>query len=278
MELPTIGTAAGHGRGGGRQRWASSGLPAWSARAAHGRARSCSCRRRPRARRLRQRARLLRASRRSNIAFSPAAWDGSAAAATPALGRADDRTRTARATCAPGRCGRIGSCPLRPNFVFILADDLGYADLGCYGGRVPVSPVLDRLAAEGLRFTQGYANSPVCSPTRFALMTGALPVPAARRGRGADQQQEPRQHDARPAARASDPAVAACATRATAPRWSASGISATRRPSARCARATTSTSGRCRAASTTSRHRDSRGTHDLWEGEDEHRETAISPT
>jgi arylsulfatase A-like enzyme len=63
----------------------------------------------------------------------------------------------------------------RPNFVFIVADDLGYADLGCYGGRAsaqPVSPVLDGLAAQGLRFTQGYANSPVCSPTRFALMTG----------------------------------------------------------------------------------------------------------
>ncbi|MFI5447210.1 sulfatase [Polaromonas sp. UC242_47] len=60
----------------------------------------------------------------------------------------------------------------RPNIIFIVADDLGYADLGCYGGRAPVSPVLDGLAANGLKFTQGYANSPVCSPTRFALMTG----------------------------------------------------------------------------------------------------------
>ena len=60
----------------------------------------------------------------------------------------------------------------RPSFVFILADDLGYADLGCYGGRSNCSPVLDRMAREGLRFTHGYANSPVCSPTRFALMTG----------------------------------------------------------------------------------------------------------
>ncbi len=64
----------------------------------------------------------------------------------------------------------------RPNIVFIVADDLGYADLGCYGGRPakfgPVSPVLDELATKGLKFTQGYANSPVCSPTRFALMTG----------------------------------------------------------------------------------------------------------
>ena len=63
----------------------------------------------------------------------------------------------------------------RPNIIFIVADDLGFADLGCYGGRDaefgPVSPVLDGLAASGLKFTQGYANSPVCSPTRFALMT-----------------------------------------------------------------------------------------------------------
>ncbi|MPS28693.1 sulfatase-like hydrolase/transferase [Pigmentiphaga sp.] len=58
------------------------------------------------------------------------------------------------------------------NFIFILADDLGYADLGCYGGRRPVSPNLDRMAARGIRFTQGYSNSPVCSPTRFGLITG----------------------------------------------------------------------------------------------------------
>ena len=66
--------------------------------------------------------------------------------------------------------------PTRPNIVFIVADDLGYADLGCYGGRDasfgPVSPVLDGLAAKGIKLTQGYSNSPVCSPTRFALMTG----------------------------------------------------------------------------------------------------------
>ena len=66
--------------------------------------------------------------------------------------------------------------PRRPNVIFIVADDLGYADLGCYGGRDadfgPVSPHLDALAVGGLRFTQGYSNSPVCSPTRFALMTG----------------------------------------------------------------------------------------------------------
>lgn len=59
------------------------------------------------------------------------------------------------------------------NFVFILADDLGYADLGCYGGRAEaISPALDRMAAQGMRFTRAYANSPVCSPTRFGLITG----------------------------------------------------------------------------------------------------------
>jgi arylsulfatase A-like enzyme len=64
--------------------------------------------------------------------------------------------------------------PARPNFIFILADDLGYADLSCYGGRASpsCSPSIDRMAAEGLLFTDGYSNSPVCSPTRFALMTG----------------------------------------------------------------------------------------------------------
>lgn len=61
---------------------------------------------------------------------------------------------------------------MKPNFLFILADDLGYADLGCYDGRAPVSPFIDSLAREGLRFTNGYANSAVCSPTRFGLITG----------------------------------------------------------------------------------------------------------
>ena len=64
---------------------------------------------------------------------------------------------------------------MQPNIIYIVADDLGYADLGCYGGRPadfgPVSPHIDALAAGGLRFTEGYANAPVCSPTRFALMT-----------------------------------------------------------------------------------------------------------
>lgn len=60
----------------------------------------------------------------------------------------------------------------RPNIVFILADDLGWADLGVYGQTGYATPHLDALAAEGVRFTQAYANSAVCSATRFALMTG----------------------------------------------------------------------------------------------------------
>jgi arylsulfatase A-like enzyme len=60
----------------------------------------------------------------------------------------------------------------RPNIVFILADDLGYGDLGVYGQRIIQTPNLDRLAAEGVRFTQFYAGSTVCAPSRSVLMTG----------------------------------------------------------------------------------------------------------
>jgi arylsulfatase A-like enzyme len=99
---------------------------------------------------------------------------------------------------------------MRPNIVFIVADDLGYADLGCYGGRDaafgPVSPVLDAMAARGLRFTQGYANSPVCSPTRFALMTarwqyrlrGAAEEPINSRSRGSATLGLPPEHPTLP--------------------------------------------------------------------------------
>ena len=59
-----------------------------------------------------------------------------------------------------------------PNVVLILADDMGYGDLGCYGHPRARTPVIDRLALEGVRFTQHYANGPECSPTRTALLTG----------------------------------------------------------------------------------------------------------
>ena len=64
----------------------------------------------------------------------------------------------------------------RLNVVLIVADDLGWADLACYGSRYHHTPSLDRLAREGVRFTQGYAACPVCSPTRAALMTGKYPA------------------------------------------------------------------------------------------------------
>ncbi len=59
-----------------------------------------------------------------------------------------------------------------PNFVVILADDLGYGDLGSYGSEVNRTPHIDRLAAEGLRFTDFHSNGPMCTPTRAALLTG----------------------------------------------------------------------------------------------------------
>jgi len=63
----------------------------------------------------------------------------------------------------------------KPNIVIILADDLGSADLGCYGSLHNRTPWLDGLAAQGVRFTDGYASSPTCSPTRVALYTGRYP-------------------------------------------------------------------------------------------------------
>lgn len=63
-----------------------------------------------------------------------------------------------------------------PNFVIIFADDLGYGDLSCYGNRAYKTPNLDRLAAEGVRFTNFYSASPGCSPSRAALLTGSYPV------------------------------------------------------------------------------------------------------
>ncbi|MFA7368141.1 MAG: sulfatase [Kiritimatiellales bacterium] len=64
----------------------------------------------------------------------------------------------------------------KPNIIFILADDLGWADLGCYGSTFHETPNLDRLAAQGMRFTGAYAACSVCSPTRASIMTGKYPA------------------------------------------------------------------------------------------------------
>lgn len=79
----------------------------------------------------------------------------------------------ARAALAAGllAAGAAAGDGPRPNIVFVLADDLGYGDVGCYGGRVP-TPHIDGLAREGVRLTQFYSNGPECTPTRTALMTG----------------------------------------------------------------------------------------------------------
>ena len=60
----------------------------------------------------------------------------------------------------------------KPNIILILADDMGYGDAGCYGGKHLHTPAIDTLADKGLRFTDFHSNAPVCSPTRAALLTG----------------------------------------------------------------------------------------------------------
>ena len=64
----------------------------------------------------------------------------------------------------------------RPNVIVVLVDDLGWADLGCQGSTYYETPAIDRLASEGMRFTDAYAACAVCSPTRAALMTGRYPA------------------------------------------------------------------------------------------------------
>ncbi len=66
----------------------------------------------------------------------------------------------------------LGLSKKKPNIIFVLADDLGYGDLGCYGQNRIQTPSIDRMAAEGMRFTDHYAGSTVCAPSRCALMTG----------------------------------------------------------------------------------------------------------
>ena len=163
----------------------------------------------------------------------------------------------------------------RPNIVFIVADDLGFADLGCYGGREaefgPVSPVLDGLAAAGLKFTQGYANSPVCSPTRFALMTGryqyrlrgAAEEPINSKSRGSATLGLPPEHPTLPSLLRD-----AGYRTALIGKWHLGYPPHFSPIKSGYQRFFGPMSGGVEYFS----HCDSRGTHDLWQGEQEHRE------
>jgi arylsulfatase A len=64
----------------------------------------------------------------------------------------------------------------RPNFIFILIDDLGWTDVGCFGSKFYETPNIDRLAAQGMKFTGNYSACTVCSPSRAAIMTGKYPA------------------------------------------------------------------------------------------------------
>ncbi len=77
-----------------------------------------------------------------------------------------------RSFLASVTAGAMAAPPARPNIVLIYADDVGYGDLGCYGATAVKTPNLDRLAAQGLRFTDAHSSSATCTPSRYSLMTG----------------------------------------------------------------------------------------------------------
>jgi arylsulfatase len=83
---------------------------------------------------------------------------------------------TRRSLFALSFTAALHAAPKRPNIVMIYADDLGYGDLGCYGHPTIKTPNLDRMAAQGMKFTQFYSANPYCSPSRSALMTGRYPA------------------------------------------------------------------------------------------------------
>ncbi len=89
-----------------------------------------------------------------------------------ALSRGCPRLPFLLAALVAGAALQAADTPARPNIVFIVADDLGYGDVGAYGATRIRTPNIDRLAAEGVRFTNGYAPSSTCTPTRYSMFTG----------------------------------------------------------------------------------------------------------
>jgi uncharacterized sulfatase len=75
--------------------------------------------------------------------------------------------------CFLATCSRVSAA--RPNVLFIVIDDMGYGDLRCYDAHAVPTPRIDQLAKEGIRFTQFYVSSPICSPSRCSLVTGQWP-------------------------------------------------------------------------------------------------------
>lgn len=68
-----------------------------------------------------------------------------------------------------------GSATPPPNIILVLIDDMGWGDFSCFGNQAARTPNIDRMAAEGIRFSQFYVNSPICSPSRCAITTGQYP-------------------------------------------------------------------------------------------------------
>lgn len=106
---------------------------------------------------------------------------------------------TVAASALVGSAGEGGAQAVRPNVLYIMADDLGWGDLSCYGRPDYKTPNLDRLASEGVRLTQGYSAAPVCTATRCAFVTGRYPArtpvgleePLAWRRQLAEQKRDP---------------------------------------------------------------------------------------
>ncbi|HJN14106.1 MAG TPA: sulfatase, partial [Armatimonadota bacterium] len=92
------------------------------------------------------------------------------------MGRRKFLAQAGAGAIAAGAAVRAGAQERPPNFVFILVDDMGWADLPCYGNAFVDTPSIDRLASQGMRFTDAYAACPVCSPTRASILSGKYPA------------------------------------------------------------------------------------------------------